>query len=98
MCIRKRLHTLAVYYYGITLNETTMIEIKNFTYGYGKTGRCVFSDFDFRFEPGCVYGLLGENGVGKSTLLHAMMGLLLPRSGSICFEGVDVCERRHSVL
>ena len=75
-----------------------MIEIKNFTYGYGKTGRCVFSDFDFRFEPGCVYGLLGENGVGKSTLLHAMMGLLRPRAGAIRFGGTDVCERRPSVL
>ena len=46
-----------------------MIEVKNVTYAYRKGNKLVFSDLNLTLEQGKVYGLLGENGVGKSTLL-----------------------------
>ena len=50
------------------------------------------------FEEGGVYGLLGKNGTGKTTLLYLMMGLLRSQSGSILFNGTDVTQRRPEVL
>ena len=54
-----------------------MIEVKNVAYAYRGGKGLVFSDLNLTLEQGRVYGLLGENGVGKSTLLYLMMGLLL---------------------
>ena len=42
-----------------------MIEIKNLTFGYGS--RPVFRNLSVDFKEGSIYGLLGENGVGKTT-------------------------------
>ena len=46
-----------------------MIEIKNLTFGYGS--RPVFRNLSVDFKEGSIYGLLGENGVGKTDLLFA---------------------------
>ncbi|MCW4353881.1 metal ABC transporter ATP-binding protein [Hoyosella sp. YIM 151337] len=48
---------------------------------------------------GQVYGLIGTNGSGKSTLFKAIMGMLRPRSGSICIDGGSAATaRRRSVI
>ncbi|MGM9803704.1 MAG: ATP-binding cassette domain-containing protein, partial [Muribaculaceae bacterium] len=75
-----------------------MIQIKNLTYRYGKSPQTIFNDFSLSLEPGGVYGLLGRNGTGKSTLIYLVMGLLTPCGGSVTFGGVNVRERRPSVL
>ena len=54
-----------------------MIDIRSLSFGYGKKKK-IFSDFNLNLAGGMVCGLLGKNGVGKSTLLHLMSGLLLP--------------------
>lgn len=58
-----------------------MIDIKNFSFSYTKTQ--VFDNINLQFQNGAIYGLLGENGVGKTTLLKAISGLLKPTAG-IC--------------
>lgn len=63
-----------------------MLEIKNISYGYVK-GFDVLRDFSLSLQDGGVYGLLGKNGTGKSTLLYLIMGLLRPRTGEILFNG-----------
>ena len=75
-----------------------MLKVKNLTYGYRKSATKIFNNFSLELEPGRVYGLLGRNGVGKSTLIYLMTGLLTPESGDVEYEGVDVRERRPSTL
>ena len=53
-----------------------MIEVKNLSFSYGKRKQKVFDDFSLALDKGSVYGLLGKNGTGKSTLLYLMTGLL----------------------
>ncbi|HEU4472324.1 MAG TPA: ABC transporter ATP-binding protein [Flavisolibacter sp.] len=62
-----------------------MISIKNLSFSYKK--KPVFSSLDLQFEPGHVYGLLGRNGTGKSSLLRNIAGLLSPKNGTITVNG-----------
>ena len=59
-----------------------MIEIKNLSFKYGRKN-FIFESLNMDFKAGNIYGLLGENGVGKTTLLRLMSGLLFPADGSI---------------
>ena len=65
-----------------------MVEIQNVSYGYLK-GQNVIKDFSVKFSEGGIYGLLGKNGTGKSTLLYLIMGLLHARQGQILFNGIE---------
>ncbi len=73
-----------------------MIEIRNLDFSYKKTP--VFSNINLSFPQGSIYGLLGENGVGKTTLLKLMCGLLRPTSGSCTVDGVTSHERQPETL
>ena len=57
-----------------------MIKIENLSFFYNKK-RPVFEKVSFEMNSG-IYGLLGENGVGKTTLLHIISGLCFPKEGS----------------
>lgn len=70
-----------------------MIEIKNLSFSYGKKKQSVFNDLSLTLDKGSVYGLLGKNGTGKSTLLYLMTGLLRPQAGQVLYKGVDVSMR-----
>jgi len=74
-----------------------MIEVKNVTFGYTPSAR-VLEDFSLRFEEGGVYGLLGKNGTGKSTLLYLMTGLLRAKQGQVLVDGVDASRREAETL
>lgn len=75
-----------------------MLEIKDLQFSYGIRKPMLFSDFSLTLEPGRIYGLLGKNGTGKSTLLYLMCGLLRPKSGSVTLDGDNVASRRPSLL
>lgn len=60
-----------------------MIEIKNLSFCYGKTK--LFENFDLQISEGQVCLITGINGVGKSTLLRLMAGVLRPAEGEIVF-------------
>ena len=70
-----------------------MIEVQHVTFGYGRKKQKVLDDFLLKLEKGSVFGLLGKNGTGKSTLLYLMAGLLRPQSGKVYYRGVDVSLR-----
>lgn len=55
------------------------IEIKDLSHRYGN--QVVYGGLSMSLEPGRVYGLLGKNGVGKTTLIKILMGFLRPESG-----------------
>ncbi|MBO4550003.1 MAG: ATP-binding cassette domain-containing protein [Bacteroidaceae bacterium] len=74
-----------------------MINIQNVTFGY-RSHQEVLDDFSLKFAKNGIYGLLGKNGTGKSTLLYLMMGLLRPQKGSVTIDGVSASLRRPDVL
>src|SRR5206468_5614838 len=65
-----------------------MLAIEKLSVAYGET--LIVRDVDLTVGPGEVVCLMGRNGVGKSTLLKSVMGLLRPKSGRILFEGKDI--------
>lgn len=75
-----------------------MIHIENLKYKYQGAKQYVFDGFNLDLEDNNIYGLLGKNGTGKSTLLYLMAGLLRPQRGSVAFEGVETARRRVDVL
>lgn len=74
-----------------------MISVNDITFAY-KRGNNVLQDFSLELNEGGIYGLLGKNGTGKSTLLYLITGLLRPQRGSITYNGVVTSLRRPDVL
>lgn len=75
-----------------------MIDVKHLSFSYGRKKQRVFDDFSLALDKGAVYGLLGKNGTGKSTLLYLMTGLLRPQAGQVLYKGVDVSKRYPMTL
>lgn len=73
-----------------------MIQINALSYAYGKN--TVLENINLPLSEGHVYGLLGENGVGKTTLLTLLAGLKAPKTGSITVEGKNPSDRLPSTL
>lgn len=73
-----------------------MIQINNLGFSYGSVP--VLSHITMNLEPGRIYGLLGENGVGKTTLLTLLCGLKQAGVGDIRIDGVDPFCRQASTL
>ena len=74
-----------------------MISIQNVKFGY-RSHQEVLDDFSLDFAKNGIYGLLGKNGTGKSTLLYLMMGLLRPQKGSVTIDGISSSLRKPEVL
>ena len=62
-----------------------MLKLENVVAGYGKSR--VLQGVDLEVAPGEAVGLLGRNGVGKTTTLRTIMGLTPPSEGAIAFDG-----------
>src|ERR1700732_3796840 len=69
-----------------------MLEIDNLSVAYGES--LILRDVGLRIAPGEVVCLMGRNGVGKTTLLKSLMGLLPARAGQVRFEGRDLTRAR----
>ena len=75
-----------------------MLEIKQMRFTYKRSKEDLFKDFSIQFEKGKIYGLLGKNGIGKSTLLYLLSGLLKPNEGTIVMDDVSVFARLPKTL
>ncbi len=73
-----------------------MIKVDNLSFSYGPVP-CL-ENISLSLEEGKIYGLLGENGVGKTTLLTLLCGLKKLRQGSIVTDGEIPSERTPSFL
>ena len=73
-----------------------MIKIENISYGY-KPKQPIFSDISLKVGSG-IYGLLGENGVGKTTLIHLICGLLFPWKGECGIDNSNSARRSPELL
>ncbi len=73
-----------------------MIEISNLSFSYG--AKRVLENISLKVSEGNIYGLLGENGVGKTTLLTLLCGLKKPEAGTITVDGRHPFDREPSLL
>jgi branched-chain amino acid transport system ATP-binding protein len=67
---------------------TGKLDIQGLVAGYDKAN--VLEDVSLTIEPGRITCLLGSNGSGKTTLIRSILGLTLPRSGRVVFDGADI--------
>ena len=74
-----------------------MIEINNLKFSY-KRNKMVIDDISLNIQKGYIHGLLGKNGIGKTTLLKLMAGLLFPNSGDIEVLGYTPMQRKVGFL
>lgn len=75
-----------------------MIDIRDLAFSYPRKGAKVFDGLNISLKGDAVYGLLGKNGMGKSTLLYLICGLLRPKSGSVMVDGMESKERMQQML
>lgn len=73
-----------------------MIQIHDLHFAYRK--KKIFNGLTLSFSPGHIYGLLGKNGTGKSTLLKNIVGALFPQSGSLSVLGQTPAKRSPRML
>ena len=81
-----------------TKNRTVMIEVQHISFNYAGQKAQVFDDFSLTLEENNIYGLLGKNGTGKSTLLYLIAGLLRPKKGTVSCDGIATCKRQPETL
>jgi urea ABC transporter ATP-binding protein UrtE len=68
-----------------------MLELDGVRAGYGSTP--ILRDVDLSVTEGEIVGVMGKNGVGKTTLIRTVMGQLEPTEGTVTFDGEDVTDR-----
>jgi ABC-2 type transport system ATP-binding protein len=73
-----------------------MIQLSSLDFAYGKEK--LFSSLELSMTPGNIYGLLGKNGAGKTSLLRIMAGLLFPGSGEVSLLGQNPGKRSPELL
>ena len=73
-----------------------MIEISQLDFAY--KSKPLFNSLNLSLQPGRIYGLLGKNGVGKTTLLKLIAALLYPQNGQITISGMPSHKRYPQYL
>lgn len=73
-----------------------MVSINDLGFSYGN--KLVLKNITMTLEEGRIYGLLGENGVGKTTLLSILCGLKKPSAGSVLTDGRKPFDREPALL
>ncbi|MDC3341590.1 ATP-binding cassette domain-containing protein [Candidatus Pelagibacter sp.] len=71
-----------------TINS--IIEFKNISLAYGN--RLILDNINFKINEGQIFGMLGPNGVGKSTIFNLITGLINPKSGTVKIAGEDATQ------
>ncbi len=71
-------------------NINNIIEFENISLAYGN--RLILDNISFKINEGQIFGMLGPNGVGKSTIFNLLTGLISPKSGKIKIAGEDATK------
>ena len=72
-----------------------MLAVRQLETGYGES--VILRDVSLQVKPGQVVCLLGRNGVGKTTLMRGIMGVLKARRGSVAYMGEELTKRTPAV-
>ena len=70
--------------------KNSIIEFENVSLAYGN--RLILDNISFKINEGQIFGMLGPNGVGKSTIFNLITGLINPKHGKIKINGQDVSQ------
>ena len=68
----------------------SVVKFDNVSLAYGN--RLILDNINFEINEGQIFGMLGPNGVGKSTIFNLITGLISPKSGQIKIEGKNVTQ------
>ncbi len=71
-------------------NNNSIIEFENVSLAYGN--RLILDNINFKINEGQIFGMLGPNGVGKSTIFNLITGLINPKNGKIKIANEDVAQ------
>ena len=71
-------------------NKKPIIEFENVSLSYGS--RLILDNINFKINQNQIFGMLGPNGVGKSTIFNLITGLISPKNGKIKINGEEVTE------
>ena len=71
-------------------NINSIVEFENVSLAYGN--RLILDNISFKINEGQIFGMLGPNGVGKSTIFNLITGLINPNKGKIKITGEDVTK------
>lgn len=72
-----------------------MLSFKNVQAGYGRVQ--ILNGLSFEVQKGEVYGIIGPNGCGKTTMFNALIGLNTIYSGEIIFDGVNITKKSANI-
>ncbi|RTL72240.1 MAG: ABC transporter ATP-binding protein [Hyphomicrobiales bacterium] len=75
---------------------TPILEARGLDTFYGQSH--ILRGLSFRILPGETVGLMGRNGMGKTTLIRTMMGLVRPRAGAVLLDGDDITRTRTCTI
>ena len=73
-------------------NRGVALNVQNLSYQYDPFTKPIFSDLNINVLPGESIALVGPSGIGKTTLLKVMCGLLTPTHGEVVVEGLDISK------
>ena len=74
-----------------------MVDIQNLDFAYPRQKQ-LFRELSLKLQPGNIYGLLGENGAGKTSLLKLISGLLYPQNGTCLVHNYQASKRVPQML
>ena len=72
------------------MEKNSLLKIENLSSGYGST--IIVNDFSFEVEEGQILPITGSNGMGKTTLMKSIMGLIDARVGKVFFKNEDITD------
>lgn len=78
------------------MNENVIVKVENLRKTFN--GNEVISNCNMNMRQGSIYGFLGANGAGKTTVFKMLTGLLKQSAGNIEVLGMDICSNRNEIL
>jgi len=75
---------------------TKEIDLKNISFRYSDSNPFILQDINLNIKKGTTIGLIGESGIGKTTLINIILGLIQPTKGSIHVDGISISENIKS--